>query len=119
MHSSKITSNGRAGRFEIGMGWRLPPAEEEAEGGFTMKEYLKRVVSDDVANSSGGATQYKSTNTDLLSWVAEVASGRPIAALVQENVEAAGFEGVWHCERSLDTVALDWFDATVSQQCHT
>ena len=40
-------------------GWRLPPAEEEAEGGFTMKEYLKRVVSDDVANSSGGATQYK------------------------------------------------------------
>ena len=88
------------------MGWRLPPAEEEAEG-FAMKEYLTRVVSDDVANSSGGATQYKSTNTDLLSWVAEVASGRPIAALVQENVEAAGFEGVWHCERSLDAVALD------------
>ena len=41
------------------MGWRLPPAEEAEGGGFTMKEYLKRVVSDDVANSSGGATQYK------------------------------------------------------------
>ena len=43
----------------------------------------------------------QSTNTELLSWIAEVASGRPIAALVQENVEAAGFEGVWHCAETL------------------
>ena len=55
------------------MGWRLPPRGEPIH---STKEYLPLIVSDNVANSSGGSTQYKSTNTDVLGWIAEVATGR-------------------------------------------
>ena len=54
-------------------------------------------MSDDIRNVSDGAMQYKSTNTDVLGWVAEVASGRTLTSLVQENIEGAGLEGTWTC----------------------
>ena len=44
-------------RLEIGMGWRLSPPGEAA---FSMKQYLPRITSGDIANSSGGNTQCES-----------------------------------------------------------
>eukprot|EP01050_Picozoa_sp_SAG11_P045183 SAG11_NODE_22376_length_407_cov_0.775974_1_plen_121_part_10 len=52
-------------RMEISMGWRLPPL---GETNHSTKEFLPLILSENgnVANSSGGNTQYKSTNTDVL-----------------------------------------------------
>lgn len=79
------------GRQEIGMGWRLPPKGERE---FTCREFVCSLASDDVANTSG-TTQYRSTNTDVLGWIAERASGRSLRSLLIDIAEAAGVEGVF------------------------
>ncbi len=77
---------------EEAMGWRLPrdPTREETEHSF-----LARVGSADTTNRTGH-TQYKDSNTALLGWIAERASGRPLRALLADIVDAAGLEGVFH-----------------------
>ncbi len=80
------------GRSEIGMGWRLPPQGEDE---FSMRAFAAALTSEDVANRSG-ITQYKSSNTDVLGWIAETVSGRPLAFLLDEIINAAGIEGAFH-----------------------
>merc|ERR1711966_59047 len=51
-------------------------------------------------------TQYKSANTEVLGWVAEVVSGKSLTKLVAENVEGAGLELGLHCSCDQDMVPL-------------
>jgi CubicO group peptidase (beta-lactamase class C family) len=86
------------GRSEIGMGWRLPP---EGEAEFGMRTFAAALVSDDVTNRSG-LTQYKSSNTDVLGWIAETVNGQSLASLLDEIVCAAGIESAFHVSLDCD-----------------
>ncbi len=86
------------GRQEVALGWRLPP---EGEDEYSMRDFILTLTSDDVANPSG-ETNYKSPNTDLLGWIAERVSGRPLSAHLADVVKAAGLEGGFHLALSSD-----------------
>ena len=79
-------------RHEEAMGWRLPrnPDREETQRGF-----IARIASDDSTNRTG-RVQYKDANSEVLGWVAEQASGRPLRAFLADIVDAAGLEGAFH-----------------------
>ncbi|MER8917347.1 beta-lactamase family protein [Mesorhizobium sp. M0761] len=83
--------------MERDIGWRLPPGDEK-EG--TTRSFLCRIASDDLVNRSGHIL-YKSTNSDVIGWIVERASGRPLRDWLIEIVEAAGLEGCFHitCDR--------------------
>ena len=73
---------------EVPMGWRL--AEDGAEVP-TEHQFLSRISSADVANRDAHAL-YKSANSDVLGWVAERVSGRPLPAFFADITDAAGLE---------------------------
>jgi len=79
-------------RHEEAMGWRLPrnPQREEIQ-----REFLGRIQSPDTRNRLGVA-QYKDANTDVLGWVVERASGRPLRAFLADIVDASGLEGTFY-----------------------
>ncbi|MER9643190.1 serine hydrolase [Mesorhizobium sp. M0239] len=83
--------------MERDAGWRLPP-EGEKEG--TIRAFLCGVASDDLVNRTGHAL-YKSTNSEVIGWIVERTSGRPLRDWLIEIVEAAGIEGCFHitCDR--------------------
>lgn len=76
---------------EIAMGWRLPP---EGEAEFGVRSFAADLVC--APRSGGHATLYTSPNTDMLGWVIERASGRPLASHVESVVAAAGLESIFH-----------------------
>ncbi|MER8989663.1 serine hydrolase [Mesorhizobium sp. M0843] len=78
-------------------GWRLPGKDEKEE---TTRSFAGGITSSDVMNHTGHAL-YKSTNSDILGWIVERASGRPLRDWLIEIVEAAGIEGCFHitCDR--------------------
>ncbi len=43
-----------------------------------------------------GQLQYKDANTDVLGWIAERVSGRPLRAFLADIADAAGLEGALH-----------------------
>ena len=65
-----------------------------------IKGSIPAVTSDDLHNDTGYA-MYKSTNSDLLSWIIERVSGKPLSAHLLDTVEAAGIEANVHitCDR--------------------
>ena len=79
------------------MGWRLPA---DGEGEPVNREFLGRIGGGDLVNHSG-EPQYKSANTDVVGWVAERVSGRPLREFFIEIVEAAGIEDTFwlSCDR--------------------
>ena len=77
---------------ETAMGWRLPTAGERE---LTDREFLCTIQSSDVANP-GGEPQYKSSNTDVLGWIAERVSGRQLREFFVDIVEAAGLEHTFY-----------------------
>jgi len=79
-------------RFDAACGFRLPPPGEKA---FGLHEYIGTLTSDDTSNPSG-ITQYKSTNTELLGWIAETVSGGSLYPKIVDVVEAAGIEGSYY-----------------------
>lgn len=79
-------------RHEEAMGWRVPRDPEYEE---TQREFISRIASDDTTNRTGH-TQYKDANTDVIGWVVERASGRPLRSFLADIVDAAGIEGVFH-----------------------
>lgn len=87
-------------RHEDAMGWRLPrdPGSE-----LTERSFLVEIKSTDIVNRTG-LTQYKNTNTALLGWIAERASGRLLRTYLAEIVDAAGIEGVFHMTTDRDGV---------------
>ncbi len=83
--------------YEPSMGWRLPDGSGEAA---TIKEFVSSIASDDVTNRSG-FVHYKDTNSDVLAWLAETISDRPVRDMLIEITEAAGLAGHFHitCDR--------------------
>ncbi len=75
------------------IGWRLPPQGNHLPGQF---EFLCAIKGDDLTNHCG-RVNYKSANTDVLAWVVERASGKPVRQWMLEIVEAAGLEGAFYC----------------------
>lgn len=93
-YTSQVRSGDAVGyaNQEVAMGWRLPPAGEEENG---VREFATSLLSlpRDLDDHS---TLYRSSNTDLLGWVAERASGIPWADHLEEIVEAAGLAHTLH-----------------------
>lgn len=87
-------------RHEEAMGWRLP---RDIHSAATEREFLIGIASDDIVNRTG-LTQYKDANTQLLGWIAERASGRPLRAFLADIVDAAGMEDVFHMTTDRDGV---------------
>jgi len=74
------------------MGWRLPRDPEHED---TQRQFLTRLASPDTTNRSGH-TQYKDAHADVVGWVVERVSGRPLRDFLADLVDAAGLEGAWH-----------------------
>lgn len=74
--------------MEAAVGWRLPLAGHMEE---TTRSFVCGITGGDLANRTGYAL-YKSTNSDVLGWIIERASGRPLRDWLIEIVEAAGLE---------------------------
>jgi len=82
---------------ESAMGWRLPPDGQADESD---RDFLCTITSDDLTNYSD-EPQYKSSNTDVIGWIAERVSGRPLRSHFIDIVEAAGLEDTFFmsCDR--------------------
>jgi CubicO group peptidase (beta-lactamase class C family) len=91
---SEDFSNSRSTYYEheVAMGWRLPSNPQSAQ---TEREFLVGVESHDTVNRDG-LVHYKDINTQLLGWIAERASGRPLRSFLADIVDASGIEGVFH-----------------------
>jgi CubicO group peptidase (beta-lactamase class C family) len=87
-------------RHEEAMGWRLPLDPEHEE---TQRNFIARIASDDTTNRSGHIL-YKDANTDIVGWIVESASGRPLRAFLADIVDAAGLEGALHITTDRDGV---------------
>ncbi|ESW80655.1 hypothetical protein X770_30815 [Mesorhizobium sp. LSJC269B00] len=83
--------------MEVATGWRLP-AEGNIEG--TTRSFLCDITGGDLVNRTGYAL-YKSANSDVLGWIIERVSGRPLRDWLIEIVESAGIEVCFHitCDR--------------------
>lgn len=83
--------------LEGAAGWRLPPEGQKEE---STRSFLCGITGSDLENRTGHAL-YKSANTDVLGWIIERTSGRPLRDWLIEIVEAAGLEGSFHisCDR--------------------
>ncbi|TIQ35947.1 MAG: serine hydrolase, partial [Mesorhizobium sp.] len=79
------------------IGLRLPPEGQKEE---TDRSFICGITGGDLTNHTGHAL-YKSTNSDVLGWIIERASGRALRDWLIEIVEAAGLEGCFHitCDR--------------------
>lgn len=78
-------------RQEIAMGWRLPP---EGEAEFGVRTFAGELVGR--PRPADRATIYASPNTDMLGWVIEEASRRPLASHIDAIIAAAGLESSFH-----------------------
>jgi len=87
---------------EVAMGWRLPRSGHTEE---TLRGFVLGVESTDTTNRTGHA-DYKSANTDVLAWIAERVTGRPIRAMLIDIVEAAGIEGTFYISTDRDGVPV-------------
>ena len=91
-------------RHEEAMGWRLP---QDAGREQTQRKFLLQIGSTGTTNHSN-QTHYKDANTDVLGWVVERASGRPLRSFLADIADAAGLEGVLHMTTDREGVpALD------------
>ncbi|MCE8553878.1 beta-lactamase family protein [Ruegeria pomeroyi] len=81
---------------EIALGWRLPP-----EG--APEPSLARFAAGITGFRPGpppGLAEYKSANTDVLTLIAAAVSPVPLARMVEEIADAAGYEGGFHISLS-------------------
>jgi CubicO group peptidase (beta-lactamase class C family) len=87
-------------RQEIAMGWRLPPP---GEAEFGVRDFV-RTLRPTASPGPDDAMLYKSTNTDVLGWVIERASGRSLVSHIAAIMNAAGLEHAFHI--SLDCAGV-------------
>ncbi|ESY28921.1 serine hydrolase [Mesorhizobium sp. LNJC391B00] len=73
-------------------GLRLPATPENEH---TMRSFLATISSSDTVNRTGFA-DYKTSNTDVLSMIAEAASGRSMRSYLADIADATGIEGCLH-----------------------
>lgn len=81
---------------EAAMGMRLPAGAEPTNRDFISAIGLAPGAADTL--NPTGMCLYKSANTDVLAWVAEVCGGRPLAAWMADLADAAGVEGALHVQ---------------------
>ncbi|RUV61015.1 class C beta-lactamase-related serine hydrolase [Mesorhizobium sp. M5C.F.Ca.IN.020.29.1.1] len=83
--------------FDAATGLRLPPEGQKED---TTRSFVCGITGRDLANRTGEVL-YKSTNSDVIGWIVERASGRALRDWLIEIVEAAGLEGCFHitCDR--------------------
>ena len=82
--------------YETSLGWRLP-APGQAD--LVLRTYLPTI------SGCAGKTDevdYKSANTDVLAWIADEVTGGGLHSLLQDIVEAAGYEGAFHISTDRD-----------------
>lgn len=93
-HYSQDFEDPEAGyyRYEEAMGWRLPGDPDREE---THRSFIARITSADTTNRSGHV-HYKDPNTDIIGWIVERVSGRPLRIFLADMVDAAGLEGAFH-----------------------
>ncbi|RWO60794.1 MAG: class C beta-lactamase-related serine hydrolase [Mesorhizobium sp.] len=86
-----------AHQLDAASGLRLRPEGQKEEAS---RSFICGISGGDLANRSGHAI-YKSTNSDVIGWIVERASGRALRDWLIEIVEAAGLEGCFHitCDR--------------------
>ena len=89
-------------RLEIAMGWRLPPKDEP---GYGIRAFVSGLTSSNV-NNPGNETLYKSSNTEVLAWIAESVSGQSLSQLFSDIVEAAGIEGAFYMSSDIHGVPI-------------
>ena len=90
------------GREEITLGWRLPPAGEPEQ---SLRAFVSELVDDGTANPDN-ITRYKSTNSDVAAWIAEVVSGRDLKSYLVDIVNGAGLERAFHISLDCDFVPV-------------
>lgn len=78
-------------RQEIAMGWRLPPTGERE---FGVRDFAAGLAAKSRGNTR--TTRYASPNTDMLGWIIERVSGRPLVSHLEEIVTVAGLEATFH-----------------------
>ncbi|AZV80715.1 class A beta-lactamase-related serine hydrolase (plasmid) [Parasedimentitalea marina] len=85
-------------REEIALGWRLPP---EGQPDLSLREFAFSITGGDLTNRSGHA-DYKSANTDVLTLICAQVSPRPMASLIEDITDLAGYEGSFTISASCD-----------------
>lgn len=73
------------------MGWRLP---KDLTNENTMRHFIANIKSYDTSNRKG-VVQYKDANPEILGWVAEQVSGKPLRDMLANIVDAAGIENTF------------------------
>lgn len=86
---------------EVSIGWRI----EGENINLSQREYLPTIRSEDIQNHSGEPI-YKSANTDVLAWIAEEVSGKPLRQWLLDIVEAAGFEDTLYVSTDRDGMPI-------------
>ena len=87
---------------EEAVGWRLPGDLTRED---TTRAFVARITGKDTTNRTGKA-DYKSANTEVLGWIAERVSGRPLRHFLADIADAAGIEGCLHMTTDRDGVPL-------------
>ena len=72
----------------VAMGWRLPTPDQPETSN---REFLQGIQSADTSNNTG-LVNYKSANTDILGWIVERVTEKPLRQHYLDIVEAAGLE---------------------------
>jgi CubicO group peptidase (beta-lactamase class C family) len=89
-------------QMESSIGWRLPVPGDDTT---SIHQFLSKITSESVLNTTG-YTLYKSTNTDVLGWIAESVTGCRLLDFLIPIVEAAGIEGSFHISTDVEGVPL-------------
>ncbi|MEM7121347.1 MAG: serine hydrolase [Pseudomonadota bacterium] len=90
------------GREEISLGWRLPPEGEPEQ---SLRGFVCDLVDDGTTNPDN-ITHYKSTNSDVAAWIAEVVSGRDLKSYLVDIANGAGLERAFHMSLDCDFVPV-------------
>ena len=90
------------GREEITLGWRLPPPGEPEQ---SLRAFVSELVDDGTTNPDN-ITHYKSTNSDVAAWIAEVVSGRDLKSYLVDIANGAGLERAFYMSLDCDFVPV-------------
>ncbi|MBP2239397.1 CubicO group peptidase (beta-lactamase class C family) [Sinorhizobium kostiense] len=89
-------------QLDAATGFCLPQEGQKEE---TTRSFVCGITGGDLVNRTGEVL-YKSTNSDVIGWILERASGRALRDWLIEIVEAAGLEGCFHITCDRDGVPL-------------
>lgn len=83
---------------EIALGWRLPAAGLAET---TLVDFTNSITGY-TSNGPENQIDYKSANTDVLTRIVATVSPKPMAQIIEDIADAAGYEGAFHISLSPD-----------------